>query len=342
MFCPNCGKQILEGHKFCGNCGWGVGTDVVAKSNEAVKQVVTAVASGATKAKESASKALKSEQAKKIKNWFAVKENVQYFVASILMLVPIILALWGPVSEYQEIREKKHVDMGGLIGDGLNFAGNLLFGRQTEEYTAVARAPFAWTGFAAVMAIAIYSIVLYRNKNTLKQFDKDNIDRKIMVLHVLNLIFLVTVCSLFTVDSSIFGLNPIYFMIAAIVLSLVSMKSLSGYCWIVVVVTSLANLDVFNRWRGYSVAYTLCAYASIVVQLLILNVFDFDIEQLKRDFMPAMTSIKSDVQNSIDTTKSGVNNAINAGKTVATIATGVPINAIGTNTTAKVDAKGQE
>lgn len=231
-----------------------------------------------------------------------IKKNKLYVIAMILMVIPIFLAIIAPMAAISVERGVDSVNIGGAVGGVLNGISNFAFGQRTEMVTEMVRSPFRFNGFASIFAVALYSILLFRNRNTLKQFNSDNIDIRIMILHILNILFLVTICSLFTQSTLIFGLSTAHFMIAATLLSLISMRSLSGYCWILAVVAAIPNLDLFNRWEGFSTVYVLCAYASIIVQILALNIFEFDLELLKQDFIKPVNNIKGDVQSSIATT----------------------------------------
>ena len=302
MFCPNCGKQMADNQKFCGNCGWSVGSDFVSKRDEAVK---------------------------------GTKDNKFYFFAMVFMLISILIAWRSPAMIVEAERQKQYFNGNGILQNIGNTFGTLLFGNPgTETYQRTVKNPFRFNGMASLLAVILYSIILYRNKNTLGQFDKNNIDKRLMVLHALNLIFLVTVCSLFTTDSTMYlpfmrdPINPIFIIALAMLLSAVSMSSLSGIFWIIAVVAVLSNLKQFNDWEGYSAAYVICAYVSIVIQVLILRLFNIDLQQLKQDFMAPAKHIKGDVQATIETGSKAVNAATSATKAAVTATTGIPVAAI--------------
>ena len=246
------------------------------------------------------------------------KEEIIFIVSALLMLASIVLVIINPGSVGKEIRDTVS---GGILGFG---------GKRGQEVVEVINAsPFGWDGLAAVFGCILYSIVLFRNKNTLYQFNKDKLDFKVLILHFLNLIFLVSAMSLFTKNNwYIFGLSPAYFMIAAIIFSLVSMKTLSGYMWIITIILAMFNIDVFNKWQGYSTIYVVSAYASLLCQVLILNIFDFDTCALLSDFVNPACSIKQNVNSAVDTTVDAAKNighaigetgkvAINVAKTTA-------------------------
>ena len=228
------------------------------------------------------------------------KENIIYLVSMILMIIPIVLVIINPGSVGKEIRK--------TVSGGI---GPFHWGQQVGEevISVVNESPFGWDGLAAVFGCLLYIVVLLRNKRLLYQFNKDTLDFRILIIHSLNLIFLISAMSLFTRNNwYIFGLNPSYFMILAILLSALSMKTLSGYMWIVTIILAMFNIDVFNKWQGYATIYVVSAYASLVCQIMILNIFDFDIQSLMKDFAAPVNNIKQDVNIAIDTTVDSVKN----------------------------------
>ncbi len=144
-----------------------------------------------------------------IKKEVLKKENIIYYVSMVLMLIPIILVIINPGVAGKEVIET--TSGGWLFGVGAQ--------KGTEVIDVVYESPFAWNGLAAVFGCILYSIVLIRNKNTLHQFNKETLDFRVLILHFLNLIFLVSAMSLFTKNNwHIFGLSPAYFMIGAVIL----------------------------------------------------------------------------------------------------------------------------
>lgn len=306
MFCPNCGKQIPEGHKFCGNCGWAVGTNVTAKGSEAVKQVTSAVASGASKVKDGASKAMKSEQAKKIKSWFNTKENKLIFIAIILMLVSIFMACKG-----------YNYDRDGFKLFDFEIGG---------EHSVLTLTPNLLSTLAA---IALYAGVVIRNKleiftETLK-----------VILCVVNVLFLASLTTVFVSSKPwsipFFSISNYAILIVAIALSWLGMKAISGYAWIILLITSIGQMTKVNEAMGFNgTIYILCAFISLGMQLA-SGFLVVDFNSLKSEFYNTKEIVVGDMNKSIETTKAGMNNVVNAGKTVATVATGVPFTAIGSN-----------
>ena len=235
------------------------------------------------------------------------KETIIFIVSALLMLIPIILVIINPGSVGKEIIE---VTSGGILGFGAK--------KGKEVVATLNESPFAWDGLAAVFGCILYTIVLLRNKNTLYQFNKDNLDFKVLILHFLNLIFLVSAMSLFTKNNwYIFGLSPAYFMIAAIAFSVVSMKTLSGYMWIVTIILAMFNVDVFNKWQGYSTIYVVSAYASLICQVFLLNIFDFDVQNLIKDFSAPTREVAQNINVAVDTTVEGAKKIASATGSVA-------------------------
>lgn len=70
------------------------------------------------------------------------------------------------------------------------------------------------------------------------------------------------------------------------------MKTLSGYMWIATIILDIFNIDVFNKWQGYATIYVVLAYVSLICQVLILNIFDFDIKAFVKDFEGPAQEIK--------------------------------------------------
>lgn len=222
------------------------------------------------------------------------KEDIVYIIAIILMIIPIVLVIINPGSVGKEVREFTS----GGIGP---FGWGAKKGQEVVE--VIHESPFGWDGLAAVFGCILYAVVLMRNRNTLYQFNKDTLNFKVLFLHLLNLLFLISAMSLFTKNNwHVFNLSPAYFMIAAIALSAVSMRTLSGYMWIVTIILAMFNIDVFNKWQGYSTIYTVSAYASLLCQVLILNIFDFDIQTFINDFSAPARIVKQDVNSAINTT----------------------------------------
>ena len=330
MFCPNCGTKLIEGHKFCGKCGYNVESKSV--TNEAVKQMATTVSSGVTKVKTGAKKIMESKQTQKVKGWFGKRDNKIYLFAMIFMFISILIALRAPDIVIQAERQKQYMAGNGVFQRVVNSLGTFFMGSPgTEIYYKTVHNPFKLNGLASVLAVILYSVILYRNKNTLTQFDKEKIDKKVMILHLLNLIFLLTVCSLFTTESNIYlpfmsnPINPIYIIVMATLLSAVSMRSLSGIFWIIAVVAILSNLKQFNEWYNYSAAYIICAYISLIIQVLMLKLFNIDIEDLKQDFTSPMKRIGGDVKATIDSGKKVTDMAVNATKVAVNATTGIPV-----------------
>ena len=346
MFCPNCGQELPDGSKFCGNCGSSIET-TLSKVEKKANQISESVGATASQIAESVGSGVKnvtnkaSDHAKKhvgrFRSWLSKGDNKFYYAACFFLIIPILIALIAPAVTIKTIRPKQYINAGGIVGGVGNFFGHVLFGDPgTEPGTEIVDNPFNLNGFASIVAVTLYSIVLYRNKNTVMHFDKNNLDKKVIVLHFLNLVFLLTVCSLFTTTSKLIlpfmkePVNPAVILGIAAALSAISMKAISGIFWIIAVVAILMNLSQFNKWQGYSAVYVLSAYISYVIQLLMLKFFNIDLEELKRDFASPIQTITSDVKATIESGKEVVNSAVDVSKAAVTMSTGIPVAAIPT------------
>lgn len=312
MFCPNCGKPIPEGHKFCGNCGWSVNS----KSSEAVKQVTSAVASGASKVKDGASMAMKSEQVKKIKNWFNTKENKLIFIAIILMLVSIFMACKG-------YRYDK---------DGFKLFDFELGG----EHSVITLTPNLLSTLAA---IALYAGVVIRNK-----FEIFEEPIKV-ILCIVNVLFLASLSRVFVSSGTwtipFFNISNYAILIVAIALSWLGMKAISGYAWILLLITSVGQMTKVNEAMGFNgTIYILSAFISLGMQLT-SGFLVVDFNSLRSEFYNTKELVVGDMNKSISATKQGVNNVVNVGKVAASAATGVPLTAIGANNSSTTNVENQ-
>lgn len=305
MFCPNCGKEMPEGAKFCGNCGCNVGSNLAAKSNEAMKQVTSVVAGGAAKVKDGASKVMASETAKKAKSWFSVKENKLIFIAILLMVISIFMACKG----YNYDRDGFKIFDFELGGEHsvLTLTPNLL---------------------STLVAIALYSGVVIRNK-----FEIFEEPIKV-ILCVVNVLFLASLSRVFVSSKQwtipFFNISNYAILIVAIALSWLGMKAVSGYAWILLLVTSIGQMTKVNDAMGFNgTIYILSAFISMGLQLT-SGFLVVDFNSLKTEFYNTKEIAVGDINKSISATKQGVNNILNAGKVAAT---GVPFTAIGSNNT---------
>ena len=360
MLCPNCGQELPDGSKFCGNCGSSIET-TLSKFEKKANQISESVGATASQIAESVGSGVKNattqakshakKHAGRFRIWLSKGDNKFYFAACFFLIIPILIALMAPAVTIEATRTKQYVNAGGMVGGVGNFIGHVLFGDPgIEDYTKPVKNPFNLNGFASIVAVTLYSIVLYRNKNTVLHFNKNNIDKKIMVLHFLNLVFLITVCSLFTTNDTIIlpfmtnPVNPAIVLAIAAALSSISMKAISGIFWIIAVVIILMNLSKFSDWQGYSAVYVLSAYISYVIQVLMLKFFSIDLEELKRDFVSPMRVITNDVKQTIETGKGVAGAAVDVTKTAVTVSTGIPVAAIPTakkdNNKEKIESEG--
>lgn len=230
-----------------------------------------------------------------------VKGIVVYAITVLLMAIPIVLSFLSPSVKYTETKQT-----------GFIF-------KQTKEVLTEVKSPFQITGLAAVYATILFTILLIRNRKTVIVFgDEKKINVKAVILYILDLFFLTTVCSLIPSSEHIlfFNINCKTFMIVAILLSLIGMKSLSGYVWILVTICLVFNLNAFDKWGIYSVIYVLFAYMSIVSQVLVLNIFEFDINELFYDFGKYGNTVTGNMRQSINVTKDTVGKVAETAKSV--------------------------
>ena len=227
------------------------------------------------------------------------KSNFIFLITATLMFIPIILAFTSPsiTTAPEEI----------VSGWGPF--------KKVEIITRTYQSPFLNNigGLAAIYAVIIYTIVLLRNKNTIVNIsDVNKLNIKGAILHVLNLVFLITVCALIPNDMNIliFNINVRQFMLYAIILSLIGMRSIAGYIWIIVSICLIINLDAFDKWGTYAVIYIVCAYLSIASQVLLLNVFDFSINELLNDFGNYGQTIIEDTKFAVNLTKNKLTSII--------------------------------
>lgn len=230
------------------------------------------------------------------------KKKCIYVITILLMIIPIIIVIIGPSYTTSTTVEVGH-----------------FFWKHEKEVQVTNYSPFQMGGLAAVYAVILYTILLIRNKNTLYDFNVEKINIMRIILHVLDLLFLVTICSLIPSEGKIlfFDIDPRVFMFIAILLSLIGMKSISGYIWIIVSICLVGSLVKFDKWGPYAIVYIIFSYMSIVSQVLLLNIFDFNIDELMYDFNRAGKNIMQDVNQSIELTKETSAKIVDAAKPVA-------------------------
>lgn len=256
-----------------------------------------------------------NEKQKNEKKKFALPKitgrDVAYILTIIFMLLSLHVTLGAKYSEFAN-RDSRGKGIFGWVADRV---ADLTIGQ-----VIVVKDVFTWEGSAALFAVVLYSFVLIRNKRTLYQFN--HIDIRNVIIHFLNLLFLTSVFAAFITRGEVFGLSAATYMIFAIIFTVISMKTLSGYGWILSTIAIINNIEGFNKWGYNGVVYIISAYISFVIQVLILKMWEFDLISLKNDFLGTQIVISENVKKSIETTKTGVAATIS---TAATIATKVPI-----------------
>lgn len=252
---------------------------------------------------------------KKVKNEFLF-----FIIALVFMLAPIILWIVSIATNHQE------------------YSSNLII--SALEHVKIKNpknsSPFSLElGIPSIMAVVLYTIVLMRNKDSYRQFgDINKIDVGAMILHLFNLIFLVSVCSLAAAGELIFGIKVSALLVFGIIISLLGMHSISGFVWIILSICFVINISLFNGWWG-AMPYIICSYVSIFIQVAMLKYFQFDLETLKMEFTGFGNMIVNDTHQAIELSKEAGSKAVNIGKNV--IPSGKIVDVISSDT--KSDAK---
>lgn len=231
-------------------------------------------------------------------------ELIIFIITAILILIPIVLAFINPSYDTTETVKR----------------GWLFFKKEVQVINHH-EGPFANSGFAPYWAVVLYSIILFRNKNSMFNFDgRKGISIKAIILHCLDLLFLTTVCSLIRPDAKIlmFDINCNVLLMFGIILSIFGMKSISGFVWIFVAICLWQTFIKIDEWGRLNWIYVLFAYASLVSQICILKLFKFDINEFLADFGVVKYSISRDVYQSTEVVKRTVQKSFNAAKKLAT------------------------
>lgn len=294
MFCPNCGKEIPAGSKFCGNCGYNI------DQNTGIPKVSIP--------KIDTKKIMESESTKKIKSWFSVKENKLIFIAIALMLLSVFMACKGYNYDKDGFQLFKW-ELGG-------------------EHSVVTLMPNL---LSTLVAIALYSGVVIRNKFEIFQ------EPIKVTLCVVNILFLASLTTVFISAKPwsipFFNISNYAILVVAIALSWLGMKAVSGYAWIILLITSIGQMTKVNEAMGFNgTIYILSAFISMGLQLA-SGFLVVDFESLKSEFYNTKEIAVGDMNKSIEATKVGIDNVVNVGKVAATAATGVPFTAIQSNNT---------
>lgn len=243
--------------------------------------------------------------------------DVAYVLTILFMLASLYFTIGASYTDYANRNSAGK----GVFGWATDRLADLTFG-QVLTVTNV----FTWNGRAAIFAVILYSFVLIRNKNTLYQFNENHIDVRNVIIHFLNLVFVTSIFAAFIEGGEIFGLSASTYIILSIIFTATSMKTLSGFGWILATVAIVNNLNGFSKWGINGVFYIILSYVSIVIQILVLKIFEFDLNELKNDFAGTKKTITDSVKQSIEATKSGVKTVTSTVTSAAvTAATGVPV-----------------
>lgn len=225
----------------------------------------------------------------KIKKISINQEMVVYVIAVAFMIIPFFIATLGGTEQYISIKQE---------GFG--------FWKSEKEVISEAANPFVFGALTALLGCLVYTIVLFRNKETLfLEGNEKKLNIKMIVLHLANLLFTTSVFAILPSDISLFGMyiSSRAILVFALILSLLSIKSLSGILWIIMVCCILPSLTKFDKWRLHGYIYIILSYISLICQFFILKVFKFNINQVLIDIGIIGNQIKNDVSATIDDTK---------------------------------------
>lgn len=167
-------------------------------------------------------------------------------------------------------------------------------------------------GNSVLLSVILYTVVGIRNRNTTTQLGNLNaIDIPAIILHILNILFLTSVFNL-TDSAEIFGFSSSQFIMVGIITTLLGMKSISGFIWILCTLCLICSARLFNMW-SLAIPYVIFGYMSIIFQIFTIRIFEFDIEQLKNDILGGKEIMKNvvirDIKESIDVSKSTIQKA---------------------------------
>lgn len=166
--------------------------------------------------------------------------------------------------------------------------------KSTKEIT------LAPTLITTMIAILIYSAIIIRN------FKKYYSDIPKLAISIINILFLAGFLSVFFTDkATIFGLDTRAILVAGVLLSWLGIRTISGYIWILLVLLGTARMsDVDKAMAGWGVIYILCAYLSIIVQVVFCKMFETDFETFKEDLFGIKENANKDVKAASEQAKS--------------------------------------
>lgn len=213
-----------------------------------------------------------------------VEGKIWEILAIILMIIPVVLSLQSFQREYLTIT-------GGKERQILSIAPSML---------------------SVLYAICLHGVLFARG------IGKYFVSGFTIVLNVLNILWTASFVSIF-ISSKTFNIpfinQPIssqVLMMIAIALSLISMRVISGYIWVVLAFLAVFRLAAINEAMGFwGVAYAICAYVSIGIQIWKLKIMEFNKNELIYEFRGFGNRIIGDVSSSARFTESQTQEMIN-------------------------------
>ena len=227
----------------------------------------------------------------------AIKENKLIITAALLMIISVIMAC----QSYSYHKDGFVVPFVNLEIGGSNTVETLMPNM-----------------ISTMVAIALYSGVVIRNSY---EIFKEPLK---VILCVANILFLSSLTTIFIVADfklPFLDLSGYAILILAIALSWIGMKAISGYAWVILLISSLGQITRINVAMGFAgVVYILCAFVSMGMQIA-SGYLVVSKDAFKSEFYNMGQVIKGDINKSIEATKEI---ASSAAKVATTAATGIP------------------
>lgn len=204
------------------------------------------------------------------------EEEIWGILAIVLMTIPVGLSLQDYIRKY------------------LTITGNT--GQQVLNIKP--------TMLSVIYAICLHGILFARNIG--KHFETG----LAILLTALNILWTASFITIFISNETFnipflnipIGSQVLVFI--AIVLSLISMRAIAGYIWIILAVLAVFRLAAINEAMGlWGVGYILCAYISIGIQIWKLNLLNFNKDELLYEFRGRADRVLGDIQSSSNLTK---------------------------------------
>lgn len=197
-------------------------------------------------------------------------------IAIVLMVIPVVLSLQSFSRDFTTVTGGK--------------------GRQVLT--------IAPTMLSVIYAICLHGVLFARRIG--KYFESGFS----IVLNVFNILWTASFISIF-ISSENFNIpfvnqpmNSQVLMLLAIVLSLISMRAIAGYIWIALAILAVFRLTAINEAMGlWGVAYILCAYISIGIQIWKLKLLELNREEFLYEFRGHGSRVFGDVVSSINLTQ---------------------------------------